>query len=65
MQNKKYDKYWRSKKIRQFTIDHILLNKFSNATEIEEIFGYNRKYIHQCCRGEYKKAYGYRWEYEK
>jgi len=63
MKNKKYDKHWRSKIIGQFTIDHILLKKFLNATEIEESLKYNRKYIQQCCRGECITAYGYRWEY--
>lgn len=39
--------------------------EFLNATEIKNKYGYDNSLIHKCCKGVYKQAYGYHWEYKE
>lgn len=51
-----------SKKVLQFTLDGEFIREWESTMECGRN-GYNFSYIAACCRGEYKQAYGYKWEY--
>lgn len=53
----------RNRKVRQLTLDGKLIKEWNSFTEIYNTCGYHWGDIGNCCRGKYKKAYGYKWEY--
>ena len=52
----------RSKKVLQFTLDGEFIREWPSTAECGRN-GFCESYIAACCRGEYKQAYGYKWEY--
>lgn len=38
---------------------------YPSVKEVERQLGFANGYISNCCRGKYKSAYGYHWEYVK
>ena len=52
-----------SKAINQLTLSGELINTFEGIREAERITGIKNQSISQCCKGKYKKAGGYIWEY--
>ena len=53
----------RDRKVKQLTLDGKLIKEWNSFTEIYNTYGYSWGNIGSCCRGKYKKAYGYKWEY--
>lgn len=49
--------------VRQLTKDGVELRIWKSLAEIQRETSYNKSYICWCCKGRYKMAYGYRWEY--
>lgn len=37
---------------------------YPSTCEVKRQLGFNQGYISACCRGEYKTAYGYHWQYK-
>lgn len=52
-----------SKAINQLTLSGELINTFEGIREAERITGIKNQSISQCCKGKYKTAGGYIWEY--
>lgn len=55
----------RNKKVFQFALDGEYLNYFNSVSEASRKTGINTSSISKCCRGEYKYAGEYYWEYQK
>lgn len=53
----------RCRKVRQLTLEGELIKEWNSFTDIYNTYGYSWENIGSCCRGEYKKAYGFKWEY--
>lgn len=47
----------------QKTLSGEFLKKYSNSLEVARTNNYNQWAITECCRGNRKTAYGYRWEF--
>lgn len=54
----------RKKKVFQFSLKGSYLNCFNSVSEAAKSTGINKSSIAKCCRGEYKYAGEYYWEYE-
>lgn len=52
-----------SKAVNQLTLSGELINTFEGIREAERITGIKNQSISQCCKGKYKTAGGYIWEY--
>lgn len=53
-----------SKRVNQYNLDKsILIATYSSSKEAGRITGLSQGNISNCCRGLYKQAYGYIWEY--
>lgn len=52
-----------SKAINQLTLSGELVNTFEGIKEAERITGIKNQSISQCCKGKYKTAGGYIWQY--
>ena len=50
------------KPINQYSLDGILIKRWSSALEIENKTGYCHSAIRKCCNGTYAQAYGYIWK---
>ena len=62
-QNQRHSAHQHSCKINQITKDGELVKAWQSSWQINRETGYDQGYIIKCCRGKYKQAYGYRWEY--
>lgn len=62
-QNTRHSIYQRSCRINQLTLDGELVNTWDSSMQIKRETGFHQSYIIECCKGKYKQAYGYRWEY--
>ena len=53
------------KKVNQYTIDGKFIKQWNCIMDIERYLKIKRANVNicACCRGKYKTAYGYRWEY--
>lgn len=49
--------------IRQLSLTGELLRVWQSLADIERETGFCKGYICRCCKGRYKQAYGYKWEY--
>jgi hypothetical protein len=49
--------------VEQISVDGNAVGQWRSTIEIKEKLGYNDWSIKQCCRGNRKTAYGYRWRY--
>lgn len=61
--NNKHSLYKRSCKINQLSLDGQFIKEWNSAHEIERELGFSKGHIIKCCKGRYKKMYGYLWEY--
>lgn len=52
-----------SKTVYQYTLDGEFIREWPSVNEVERQYGYYSTFISACCRGKYKKAYGYVWRY--
>lgn len=52
-----------SKKIAQYTLDGKLVGIYPSLHEIQRSLGYIRCNVRQCCEGNRKQSYGFKWEY--
>lgn len=52
-----------SKKIAQYTLDGKLVGIYPSLHEIQRSFGYIRCNVRQCCEGNRKQSYGFKWKY--
>ena len=62
-QNNRHSNHQRSCKINQYTLDGELINTWESSHEIERELGFNQSHIISCCKGKYKTAYRFKWEY--
>lgn len=62
-QNTRYSAHKRSCKINQLSLDGELVKVWKSFQEIKRELGFSQGNIVACCKGRYKKMYGYRWEY--
>ena len=44
-------------------IDNKVIETFPSLREVQRRTGYNKSLISKCCKGIYKQAYGYNWEF--
>ncbi len=61
--NVNYSSHKYSCRINQLTLDGEFVKVWQSSKQIEKEAGYAASHIIQCCKGKYKQAYGYRWEY--
>ncbi|MDY2802632.1 MAG: HNH endonuclease [Limosilactobacillus sp.] len=52
-----------SKKVKQFTLDGVLVNEYRSTIEASKQTGFKAKQIQNCARGEKKTYRGYKWSY--
>lgn len=52
-----------SKKVIQLTKDGIFVKKWDSISDAEKYLNKKAGNISKCCRGIYKTAFGYKWEY--
>ena len=53
----------RSKKVNQYTLDGELVKEWVSTMEVQKQTGWANQNISACCRGMYKTAYGFIWQY--
>ena len=53
----------RRRKIDQLAIDGTLVARWDSVNTIKDKIGVNAWFISECCRGNRKTAYGFRWQY--
>ena len=53
-----------SKRVLQFTLTGEFIREWPSASECERN-GYSQSHVSDCCRGERKSAYGFRWKYKE
>ena len=61
--NTNYSSHNQSCKIKQLNKDGELIRTWESSHQIERETGYSQGYILKCCKGKYKQAYGFQWEY--
>ncbi len=52
-----------SKKVLQYNLNGKLIREWDSLSDINRELKYSVSFISQCCRGYYKKAYGYKWKF--
>lgn len=62
-QNNKHSAHQRYCRINQLSLDGEFIRQWDSSEQIKRNLGYSNGYIIQCCKGKFKQAYGYRWEY--
>lgn len=58
-----YSNINKPKKINQLSIDGDILKTYDCIMDIQREFGYDNSTIVKACKGKYKTAYGYKWQY--
>ena len=53
-----------SKQVLQYDLDGNIIAEFSSIMEVERQLGFANNNISKCCKGKYKQAYGYKWQYK-
>jgi hypothetical protein len=53
------------KPITQYDLNGIFIKNWESSCQIERELGFNQGNVSKCCKGEYSKAYGFKWEYYK
>jgi len=51
------------KSVIQYDLDNNFIKQWDSARQIQREIGFSQGNINRCCNGEYKKAYGFKWEY--
>ena len=52
-----------SVKVKQKTLDGVLLKIWDGFGHIQEELGFNKANVHKCCIGKKPTMYGYKWSY--
>ena len=52
-----------SKKIRQYSLDGVLIKEWESAMQIQREMGFNNSAISACCLNKQKQSYGYVWRH--
>lgn len=52
-------------RIRQISQDGAIIQIWDSLADISRNTNYNKSYICWCCKGKYKSAYGFKWEYDE
>lgn len=53
-----------SKSVLQFDLNDNLLKEYPSIHQAERETGFSNSYISACCKGKYKTAYGFKWQYK-
>ena len=53
------------KPITQYDLNGIFIKNWESSCQIERELGFNQGNVSRCSKGEYSKAYGFKWEYYK
>lgn len=53
-----------SKKVLQYNLEGDFIKEYPSIIEVERQLGFLNSNIVQCCKGNYKQAYGYIWKYK-
>lgn len=62
-QNIRYSIYRQYRKINQLSLDGEFIKQWESISQIAKKLGIGNSHIIQCCKGERKQAYGYKWQY--
>lgn len=62
-ENIKHSAHQRYCRINQLSLNGELVKTWDSSEQIKRNLGYSNSSIIQCCKGKFKQAYGYRWEY--
>ena len=62
-QNIRYSIYRQYRKINQLSLDGEFIKQWESISQIVKKLGIGNSHIIQCCKGERKQAYGYKWQY--
>lgn len=54
----------RKKQVTQFTLDGVIIAKYSSVSEASRITGLSKTCISRCCRGERRSSSGFLWKYQ-
>lgn len=54
----------RKKQVTQFTLDGVIIAKYSSVSETSRVTGISKTCISRCCRGERKSSSGFLWKYQ-
>lgn len=52
-----------AKPVAQYTLDGEYVTTYPSLSEVQRQKGWSESNISSCCRGKYKKAYGFVWKY--
>lgn len=58
-----YENIKEPKSVIQLTIDNRIVNTFDSIMDAERKLGYDNSNISKACKGKYKTAYGYKWQF--
>lgn len=64
LDNYKPEEDVRKKKVLQYCLHKEFIRSYKSVSEAAKMTGINSSSIAKCCRGEYKVAGGFKWEYE-
>lgn len=56
---------YRTAEIEQYDLNGNFIRKWESISKINKELGFQYSGISKCCKGKYKKAYGYIWKYSK
>lgn len=62
---KRSEKSPNSKPVNQYDLNGNLIKTWNCAADIERELGYDVSCIGLCCKGKYRKSYGFRWKYKE
>ena len=54
-----------SKSVLQFDLNDNLVKEYPSAMQVERETGFSNGNIVKCCKGKYKQAYNYKWQYKE
>lgn len=61
--NIRHSIYRQYRKINQLSLDGDIIKQWESISQIAKKFGIGNSHIIQCCKGERKQAYGFKWQY--
>lgn len=53
-----------SKPLLQLTLDDKIVNEWPSAMEVQRKTNFKQSFISDVCKGKYKQAYGFKWQYK-
>lgn len=61
--NIRHSNHQRSCRINQLSLDGEFIRQWDSSMQIERELGFNHQPIINCCKGKFKQAYGFKWQY--